>query len=156
MISNPPLFFLSQQYVSNQPLVFLFLLVPKSLLCCSHFGPALECVLSSSIYTASLPHSAVSCKLGMHIWHVIGIGQYWHDNYLSDNGGLADIITDEIIVSAMFQMFPMDRCYVYLLCHLWNWPNLPWLLVLLWLSQGAHHSVLNRIHLTCFVEKQLS
>ncbi len=46
----------------------------------------------------------------------------------------------------MFHMFPP-----YLLCHLWNRPNFPWLCVLLGSSQRKHHPVSNRIYLICFV-----
>ncbi len=58
-------------------------------------------------------------------------------------------------VDAMFHMFPVVRHHVYSLCLLWNGPNLPWLWVLFWLSQGERHSVLSRMYLTCFVQKQL-
>ncbi len=45
----------------------------------------------------------------------------------------------------MFHMFPVNRRYVCFLCHLWNRTDLPWLWVLLWLSQGEHHPVLSRM-----------
>ncbi len=53
-------------------------------------------------------------------------------------------------VGTMFQMFPVDRSYVCLLCHRPNRPNLSWLWALLQLSQGEHHTVVSRCSLLLF------
>ena len=74
-------FFLFQPGASSWSLIFLFfcfLLVPKSLLCCSRcFGPVLVYVRSSLIYAISPLYSTVSCPLFLLVlqhWHALATG----------------------------------------------------------------------------------
>ncbi len=80
-----------------------------------------------------------------YFWHIIDtdIHRYNYNRRL--------FLWINVRVDAMCHMFSVDRRYVYWLCHLWNRPNISWLCVLLWLSQGEHHPLLNRICLTYFV-----